>query len=311
MVSSKQWRQHWSPLGKKWQNTKRKLREYYRWSFCVFFCLHLASPTAGLDLHMLLFFFTFTKKKISACGNRLNKVNSSLAVKGNILWVSIAFSFTFTAGESEFFLFCVFFPQSKERLISSLRDGTGATGSADGVSSLEYDSVRQERDMLREELQKSKMTADNLRMELQVILFCLSVCLPVSPSVCLPAGCLSAIRLLLCLSPHLSVFCLPICLSACQLSVCLAIHPPLCLSPHLSVCLPACCLFGHSPVSVSLPITKSVCVCVCFAPFCNMGEARVHSQTWGQWGLLSREQKSSEVRFWKYGPWVLNLMQYA
>ena len=71
---------------------------------------------------------------------------------------------------------CCFGPQSKERLISSLRDGTGATGSAEGVSSLEYDSVRQERDMLREELQKSKMTADNLRVELQVILFCLTIC---------------------------------------------------------------------------------------------------------------------------------------
>jgi hypothetical protein len=38
----------------------------------------------------------------------------------------------------------------------------------DGVSSLEYDSVRQERDMLREELQKSRMAAENLRMDLQV-----------------------------------------------------------------------------------------------------------------------------------------------
>ncbi|KAK7104738.1 golgin subfamily A member 5-like [Littorina saxatilis] len=57
--------------------------------------------------------------------------------------------------------------QSKERLIASLRDGSATGGSAEGVSSLEYDSVRQERDMLREELQKSKMTADNLRMELQ------------------------------------------------------------------------------------------------------------------------------------------------
>ncbi|XP_076464926.1 golgin subfamily A member 5-like [Babylonia areolata] len=57
--------------------------------------------------------------------------------------------------------------QSKERLIQSLREESGAAGSAEGVSSLEYDSVRQERDMLREEIQRSKMTADNLRMELQ------------------------------------------------------------------------------------------------------------------------------------------------
>lgn len=41
------------------------------------------------------------------------------------------------------------------------------SGSTDGVSSLEYDSVRQERDMLREELQKSKMAVDSLRMEVQ------------------------------------------------------------------------------------------------------------------------------------------------
>ncbi|KAL8610947.1 hypothetical protein ACOMHN_042564 [Nucella lapillus] len=57
--------------------------------------------------------------------------------------------------------------QSKERLISSLREGSGAAVSSEGVSGLEYDSVRQERDMLREELQCSKLTADHLRMELQ------------------------------------------------------------------------------------------------------------------------------------------------
>jgi hypothetical protein len=31
-----------------------------------------------------------------------------------------------------------------------------------------YDSVKQERDMFREDLQHSKLTADNLRIELQV-----------------------------------------------------------------------------------------------------------------------------------------------
>lgn len=59
--------------------------------------------------------------------------------------------------------------QSKERLIASLREGSGASGESMGVSNLEYDSVKQERDMFREELQQSKMTADNLKSELQEI----------------------------------------------------------------------------------------------------------------------------------------------
>ena len=60
------------------------------------------------------------------------------------------------------------FIQSKERLIASLREGSGASGESAGVSNLEYDSVKQERDMFREDLQHSKLTADNLRIELQV-----------------------------------------------------------------------------------------------------------------------------------------------
>lgn len=59
-------------------------------------------------------------------------------------------------------------PQSKERLIASLREGSGASGEAVGVSSLEYDAVKQERDMFREELQQNKMSMENLRIELQV-----------------------------------------------------------------------------------------------------------------------------------------------
>ena len=58
--------------------------------------------------------------------------------------------------------------QSKERLIASLREGSGASGESVGVSSLEYDSVKQERDMFKEELQQSKMTSENLRVELLV-----------------------------------------------------------------------------------------------------------------------------------------------
>ena len=37
-----------------------------------------------------------------------------------------------------------------------------------GVSSLEHDDMRQERDMVREELAQLKLTVDNLRQELNV-----------------------------------------------------------------------------------------------------------------------------------------------
>jgi hypothetical protein len=53
-------------------------------------------------------------------------------------------------------------------LIASLREGSGASGESVGVSSLEYDSVKQERDMFKEELQQYKMTIDNMKMELLV-----------------------------------------------------------------------------------------------------------------------------------------------
>ncbi|KAH9489048.1 Golgin sub A member 5 [Bulinus truncatus] len=60
--------------------------------------------------------------------------------------------------------------QSKEKLISSLRDGAGgALGDVSGVSILEHESLRQERDMMREELQQAKLTIDNLRSELQEV----------------------------------------------------------------------------------------------------------------------------------------------
>ncbi|KAJ8308640.1 hypothetical protein KUTeg_013514 [Tegillarca granosa] len=57
--------------------------------------------------------------------------------------------------------------QSKERLIASLREGSGSSTDTAGVSNLEFDSVKQERDMLREELQQSKMSVENLRVDLQ------------------------------------------------------------------------------------------------------------------------------------------------
>jgi len=62
----------------------------------------------------------------------------------------------------------MFFSQSKERLIASLREGSGASGEAAGVSHLEYDTVKQERDMFKDEVQQSRMTIDNLRVELVV-----------------------------------------------------------------------------------------------------------------------------------------------
>ncbi|XP_067682460.1 golgin subfamily A member 5-like isoform X1 [Haliotis asinina] len=56
--------------------------------------------------------------------------------------------------------------QSKERLIASLREGSGVSGEVAGVSSLEYESLKQEKDMLKDELQQTKMVSENLRAEL-------------------------------------------------------------------------------------------------------------------------------------------------
>ena len=55
-------------------------------------------------------------------------------------------------------------------MIASLREGSGASGDAAGVSNLEYDTVKQERDMFKEEIQQSRMTVENLRLELSVSL---------------------------------------------------------------------------------------------------------------------------------------------
>ena len=41
-------------------------------------------------------------------------------------------------------------------------------GGESGVSNMEHETVRQERDMAREELAQVKLTVDNLRQELQV-----------------------------------------------------------------------------------------------------------------------------------------------
>jgi len=69
--------------------------------------------------------------------------------------------------------------QSKDRLIASLKEGVSGGGSEVAVSPAELDDVRQERDILREELQQSRMTIENLRVELQVILLAWEVKTPV------------------------------------------------------------------------------------------------------------------------------------
>lgn len=57
--------------------------------------------------------------------------------------------------------------QSKERLIASLRDGSGASGEFSGVSSEEYSAIKTERDMFKDEMQQYKMRVENTRTELQ------------------------------------------------------------------------------------------------------------------------------------------------
>lgn len=57
--------------------------------------------------------------------------------------------------------------QSKERLIASLRDGSGASGESSGISSEEYQALKTERDMFKEEIQQYKMRIENSRTELQ------------------------------------------------------------------------------------------------------------------------------------------------
>lgn len=59
--------------------------------------------------------------------------------------------------------------QSKDKLIASLKDGDGNFGAMEaGLSAVELEETKQERDLLREELQQSRMTVENLRTELQV-----------------------------------------------------------------------------------------------------------------------------------------------
>ena len=59
--------------------------------------------------------------------------------------------------------------QSKDRLIGSLKAGAGGDGEpSSAITTAELEEVRQEREMLREELAQSRMTIENLRAEMQV-----------------------------------------------------------------------------------------------------------------------------------------------
>ena len=64
--------------------------------------------------------------------------------------------------------------QSKDRLIASLKEGTvgldGSGASEPMVLSTELESMRQERDILREDLHSSQMALENMRAELSVSL---------------------------------------------------------------------------------------------------------------------------------------------
>jgi len=61
--------------------------------------------------------------------------------------------------------------QSKEKLIVSLKDGSTvskAGGTDLAVLSSELDSARQERDVLREQLQNTQLALESLRVEMSV-----------------------------------------------------------------------------------------------------------------------------------------------
>ncbi len=60
--------------------------------------------------------------------------------------------------------------QAKEKLIAMLKEGdaSGTAGGAQTVSVAEVDALRQEKDMLHDELLQARMTADSLRTEIAV-----------------------------------------------------------------------------------------------------------------------------------------------
>jgi len=62
----------------------------------------------------------------------------------------------------------LFIVQSKDKLIASLKEGAAGNSDDAGVSFAELEELKHEKDMLKEELQHSRMTIETLRADLQV-----------------------------------------------------------------------------------------------------------------------------------------------
>ena len=67
----------------------------------------------------------------------------------------------------------IFFLQSKDKLITSLKEGTGSGAMISGNSEVnvlmsEMESIRQERDILHDELRSNQHVLENIRAELAV-----------------------------------------------------------------------------------------------------------------------------------------------
>ena len=77
--------------------------------------------------------------------------------------VEATLTFFFINTFNYYFLF-----QSKDKLISSLKEGGGFEGDDTGVSFAELEELKHERDMLKEELKQSKLYVQQLRADLQV-----------------------------------------------------------------------------------------------------------------------------------------------
>lgn len=57
--------------------------------------------------------------------------------------------------------------QTKERLISSLKEGTNGDSDTNTIQSVELEEMRQDKEILREELQHARMIIENLRSDIQ------------------------------------------------------------------------------------------------------------------------------------------------
>lgn len=63
---------------------------------------------------------------------------------------------------------CVLFLQSKEKLISSLKEGSGLEVLEGAGAGVELEELRHERELQREEIQKLQAQVQSLRTEIQV-----------------------------------------------------------------------------------------------------------------------------------------------